>query len=179
MDSILRRGYIQKVSSWLTDGPPHSILPSTSKSARRRRGGLGASISTRETEKAKQDIKKEAQKIRKVEPQSPVKVVRRQKSGKQRVSVQPVEKEDGPSQREERSQNLTFLRFKAAQSEKEKFPDSRKSQNLQNPKNVGFNQGGGFEVEQEGSGIRGGQLMRTQENLKMVKWKFVGLKGCG
>ena len=185
MDSILRRGYIQKVSCWLTDGPPLSSLPSTSKSARRRRGGLGPSISTRETEKAsqdrisgqgpnqaKQDIKKEEEKtvlVRKGEPQSPVKVVRRQKSGKQRVSVQQQQES---SQREDRSQNLTFLRFKAAQSEKEKFPDNRKSQNLRNPKNVGLNKGGGFEVEQGPSGIRGGQLMRTQEDLKMVKWKF-------
>ena len=192
LDSILRRGYIQKVSSWLTDGPPLSILPSTSKSARRRRGGPGLSISTRETEKAtqdqisgqgpkqaKQDKKKEEQKtvlIRKVKPQSPVKVVRRQNSGKRRVNVElpAAQKEEDPSQREDRSQNLTFLRFKAAQSENEKFTDNRGGQNFRNPKNLGFSQEGGFEVDQGPSGIRGGQLMRTQENLKVVKWKFDG-----
>ena len=185
LDSILRRGYIQKVSSWLTDGPPRSILPSTSKSARRRRGGP---ISTNETEKASQDrtskqgpkqalkdTKKKEQKtplVRKVESQSPVKVVQRQKSGKQRGNVQPAEKKIGPSQREVHSQNPMFLQFKAAQRENEKFPNNQKSENLRNPTNVGFNQGGRFEVEHESSAIRGGQLMRTQENLKMDKLVF-------
>ena len=188
LDSILRRGYIQKVSSWLTDGPPRSILPSTSKSARRRRGGpAGASISARETENVSQDrtsekkpkqalkdIKKKEQKsllIRKAEPQSSVKVVQRQKSGKQRANVQPAEKETSPSQSEKRGQNPMFFQFKP---ENEKFLDKPKSQNLRNPKNVGFNQGGRFEVEQASSGIRGGQLMRTQENLKMDKRQFDG-----
>ena len=57
LDSILRRGYIQKVSTWLSDGPPRSVLPNSSKSARRRcspnRAGALTSVEARG--KVKQD----------------------------------------------------------------------------------------------------------------------------
>ena len=57
LDSILRRGYIQKVSTWLSDGPPRSVLPNSSNSARRRcspnRAGALTSVEARG--KVKQD----------------------------------------------------------------------------------------------------------------------------
>ena len=93
LDSILRRGFIQKVSSWLTEGPPRSVLPSISKSARRKRGGSEDSVSTKKIqENADQDqtsrrgpkqvvkdVKKGEQatfQIQKAENESPVKVKR-------------------------------------------------------------------------------------------------------
>ena len=136
LDSILRRGFIQKVSSWLTEGPPRSVLPSISKSARRKRGGSEDSVSTKKIqENADQDqasgrgpkqVMKDMKKgdqatfqIQKAENESPVKVKPKQKSGKQRPTMELA--------RDKRVHNPKFFKFDSAQNVNENYPNNQKS----------------------------------------------------
>ena len=177
LDSILRRGYIQKVSTWLTEGPPRSVLPNSSKSARRRcspnRAGALTSVEARG--KVKQDGTNRQEprdkgtfkvdkkgggdqrtfSVRRGQPQSPEKVPRRQKSGKERGEVGLyVEQQEAPKQG-------VFKQNQLSKAEPPKNRDKQKRSNLRDERKLSLNHGG------ELSGIRGGQLMRTRENLKI------------
>ena len=180
LDSILRRGYIQKVSTWLTDGPPRSILPNSSKSARRKcspnRAGALTSVEARG--KVKQDGTRGQEprdkgtfkvdkkgggdqrtfSVRKGQLHSPEKVPRRQKSGKERGEVGLyVEQQNAPKQG-------VFKQNQLSKAEPPKIRDKQKRRNL---RERSLNHGGEVDEVQELSGIRGGQLMRTRENLKI------------
>ena len=93
------------------------------------------------------DMKKGEQatfQIQKAENESPVKIKPRQKSGKQRPTMELA--------RDKRVQNPRFFKFDLAPI-------------VQNPTNADFKE----RAVQEPSSIRGGQLMRTQESLKIEK----------